>query len=49
MAKALLSWTNLADASGVVLSASDQAGDLSPSNVVDPIIGQRWRTANLTG
>ncbi len=48
MAKALLSWTNLADASGVVLSASDQAGDLSPSNVVDPIIGRRLRVT-ITG
>ena len=49
MAKALLSWTNLADGSDVVLSASDQAGDLSVSNVADPIVGRRWRTTTLTG
>lgn len=46
---ALLSWVNHVDASGTVLSASGQAGDLAPSNLAHPIIGKRWRTTSLTG
>ena len=45
---AVMSWTNHVDAAAAVLSASSQAGDLSPSNMVNSIIGRRWRTTVLT-
>ena len=48
MAVALLSWVNHVDESVVVLSSSHQEGDLTPTNLADPIIGRRWRTATLT-
>lgn len=45
----LLSWTNHADRAAAALTASSQSGDLSPSNVADPIVGRRWRTTDLSG
>ncbi|HEY4136499.1 MAG TPA: hypothetical protein VGO34_14940 [Alphaproteobacteria bacterium] len=47
MAKAILSWLNHVDRPATVLTASQQAGSLSISNVADPIIGRRWRTTDL--
>lgn len=51
MAKALpiLSWVNHVDRAGAVLTASQQAGDLSVANLANPIVGRRWRTTDLTG
>lgn len=43
-----LSWVNHIDGSATVLSASQTAGDLSISNVADPVVGKRWRTTTLT-
>ncbi len=45
----LLSWANHVDVSGAVLTASASAGDLSISNVADPIVGRRHRLTSLTG
>lgn len=48
MAVSGISWVNHIDAVATILSASQSAGDLSISNVSDPIIGKRWRTTSLT-
>ena len=48
MALPVLSVTNHVDGNAVVISASDTAGDLSPSNVANSIIANRWRTTSLT-
>lgn len=48
-AKIGLSWVNHADLDGAVLTSSGAAGDTSESNLVNPIVGRRWRTTSLTG
>lgn len=45
---ALFSWINHVDGSAVTLTASASSGDLSASNLADPIIGRRWRTTSLS-
>lgn len=44
---ALFSWTNHVDRSGAVLSASQTAGDLTPSNMATPQVAVFWRTTSL--
>ncbi|WP_422363189.1 hypothetical protein [Pyruvatibacter mobilis] len=48
MALPVLGVVNHVDRSGTVLTASDTAGDLGPSNMVNPIIARPWRTTSLT-
>ena len=43
-----IAWVNRVDNAAAMLSASSQAGDLTITNVADPIIGKRWRTTSLT-
>lgn len=45
---ALFSWTNHVDRSGAALSASQTAGDLTPSNMASPQVAIFWRTTSLT-
>lgn len=45
--KIALSWVNHADIPNAVVSASVAEGDGAASNLVNPIVGRRWRTATL--
>ena len=44
----LFSWINHVDRSGASLSASQTAGDLTPSNMAKPQVATPWRTTSLT-
>lgn len=48
MALPVLGVVNHVDRSGTVLTASSTSGDLSVSNIANPIVGRRWRTASMT-
>ena len=47
--KILLSWVNHVDLAAAAITASQETGNLSISNVASSIIGRRWRTTELTG
>jgi hypothetical protein len=48
MALPVLGVVNHVDRSGTVLTASGTTGDLTASNMANPIVGRRWRTSSLT-
>lgn len=42
---ALISWVNWLDRASAVITASGQAGNLGPTNLADPQLSRRWRSA----